>query len=421
MKIFVQITSYRDPQLIPTIVDCIRKAKEPNNLSFGICWQHDEKEDLKEFIINPKFRIVDVPWTESRGAGWARSLTQNLYEGENYTLQIDSHHRFEKDWDEKLIKMIEGLKVEKPIISSLAGAYRSSNGEKLNTEPYKISITGFDEESLPILRPDFINNWEALENPIKGRFLCGHFLFARGEFCDEYKPDPEVYFEGYDISMSARCFTMGYDFFHPNKTVIWHEYTRSERSKHWIDHTQSLKEKGVIELSWKERDEKSKKRVKQLLGIEDSGVNLGSFGLGDKKTLREYEMYTGVDFNNKLLHQSAIKGEEPVSEVSEGEWSKGLTGQIEPEDLTEYSLEVSWSKEEIEQASDYSFWFFGFHDEDGKEIYRSDFNLERNKDILNFEKTSIEVSFKSKKEPKVCIIWPYSKSKGWLTKLETEL
>jgi hypothetical protein len=35
--IFVQIASYRDPELVPTIKDCISKAKNPENLVFGIC------------------------------------------------------------------------------------------------------------------------------------------------------------------------------------------------------------------------------------------------------------------------------------------------------------------------------------------------------------------------------------------------
>jgi hypothetical protein len=39
-KIFIQIASYRDPQLIPTIKDCIEKAKNPKKLVFSIAWQH---------------------------------------------------------------------------------------------------------------------------------------------------------------------------------------------------------------------------------------------------------------------------------------------------------------------------------------------------------------------------------------------
>jgi hypothetical protein len=44
-KIFIHIASYRDPELIPTIKDCLLKAKYPERLRFGIVWQHS-KEDI---------------------------------------------------------------------------------------------------------------------------------------------------------------------------------------------------------------------------------------------------------------------------------------------------------------------------------------------------------------------------------------
>ena len=47
-KIFVQIASYRDPQLLPTIKDMIDKAKKPKNLVFGICWQHSKEDSWDE-------------------------------------------------------------------------------------------------------------------------------------------------------------------------------------------------------------------------------------------------------------------------------------------------------------------------------------------------------------------------------------
>ena len=53
MKIFIQIASYRDPQLLYTLKDCLSKAKYPDNLRFGIAWQHsssDTWDNLDESI-----------------------------------------------------------------------------------------------------------------------------------------------------------------------------------------------------------------------------------------------------------------------------------------------------------------------------------------------------------------------------------
>ena len=56
-NIFVQIASYRDLQLIPTVEDMISKAKNPQNLVFGICWQYGEEEDINYFDNRDNFKI----------------------------------------------------------------------------------------------------------------------------------------------------------------------------------------------------------------------------------------------------------------------------------------------------------------------------------------------------------------------------
>ena len=45
-KIFIRIASYRDPELIPTLRDCIEKSDNPDNLVFSICWQPKRLEIL---------------------------------------------------------------------------------------------------------------------------------------------------------------------------------------------------------------------------------------------------------------------------------------------------------------------------------------------------------------------------------------
>ena len=111
-KIFIQIASYRDPQLIPTIKDCLAKAKNPKNLVFSIAWQHAEEDvwdNLDEYMFDKRFKIVDIDYRTSQGACWARNELQKNYDGEEYTLQLDSHHRFVENWDEECIKMIKHL------------------------------------------------------------------------------------------------------------------------------------------------------------------------------------------------------------------------------------------------------------------------------------------------------------------------
>jgi len=112
MKIFIQIAAYRDPQLIPTIESLIDNAKYPDNLTFGICNQYhpeDTFQNLTNYKNDDRFRVIDVLYTDAKGACWARNQIQSLYDNEEYTFQLDSHMRFEKNWDETLINEIKLL------------------------------------------------------------------------------------------------------------------------------------------------------------------------------------------------------------------------------------------------------------------------------------------------------------------------
>ena len=48
MRIFVQIASYRDPQLIPTIKSMLENAKKPKNIRFGIARQFHPEDGFDD-------------------------------------------------------------------------------------------------------------------------------------------------------------------------------------------------------------------------------------------------------------------------------------------------------------------------------------------------------------------------------------
>ena len=84
--IFISIASYRDPELLPTLKDCLENAKYSDRLRFGICWQFDETESLEEFTNDKRFQIIKVPYIDSKGTCWARNMIQDLYQDETYYL-----------------------------------------------------------------------------------------------------------------------------------------------------------------------------------------------------------------------------------------------------------------------------------------------------------------------------------------------
>jgi len=414
-KIFIQIPSYRDPELIPTIEDCLEKAKYPDRLTFGICWQHhkeDEWDNLDKYKDNPNFRIIDIPWDESKGLCWARASIQKLWEGEKYTLQLDSHHRFLQDWDVELIEMMKLTGSKKPIITSYAGMYDPQSNVKLNEEPYKMVAKRFTGGGTILFFPESIQEYKSLTKPIPGRFVSGHFYFTLGIHCEEYKYDPDLYFAGDEISLSIRSFTLGYDIFHPHKTVVWHEYTRQGRVKHWDDHVS-----GKVEQIWSDRNDISLKRLRQMLQEEDNGTDIGEFGLGNVRTHREYENYAGIDFANRILHQRTINGETPpVANDNDVEWRT-----IKPK---EYFIEVDWTehwpklKAQTSCTCNFDFIYLGIESQDQQLLHRYDLTHE---DFLNGKNTKQDIKFTAFSEPYRVVLWPHKKDGDWLNRVDFNL
>ena len=301
MKIFVQIASYRDPELLPTLKDCINNAKYPENLVFGICRQYhpdDKFDDLSEYENDERFKILNVPHLESKGVCWARNQVQQLYNDEDYTLQIDSHMRFEKDWDETLIGMVKQLQelgIPKPLLTGYVPSYNPKTyPEGRVNVPWRMVFDKFIPEGAVFFLPEPIPDWENIDLPIPARFYSAHFCFTLGVFSKEVQHNPEFYFHGEEISIAVRAFTHGYDLFHTHKVVIWHEYTREGRTKQWDD-----------DKEWYLKNESAHLLNRKLFGMDGltQEGHIGKYGLGNERTLRDYEIYSGLLFSKRAVQK----------------------------------------------------------------------------------------------------------------------
>jgi len=241
--IFIQMASYRDPELPITLKDLIDNADYPENLVFGICRQYhpeDRFDLLEEYRAWEKqFKIIDVPYNETGGVCWARNKIQQLYNGEKYTLQLDSHHRFVRGWDTELIQMVKSLQkvgYKKPLLTAYLPSYTPSTDPIGRAqEPWKMAFDRFIPEGAVFFKPEAIDNYKERRLPVPGRFYSAHFAFTLGKFCKEVPHNPNYLFHGEEISIAARAYTWGYDIFHPHKLVAWHEYSRSYRKQVWGD------------------------------------------------------------------------------------------------------------------------------------------------------------------------------------------
>lgn len=410
-KIFVQIASYRDPELIPTIEDMLEKADKPNRLVFGICWQYDETEDINRYDNNKRFRVDKYHYSQSEGLGWARNKTNLLYRGEKYTLQIDSHHRFVKGWDTIVLEDYNQalLLSDKPVITTYCTPFNPKEPyEKWIKQPSLMSQYEFSYDKLLMSMPWYIPNHDSLQWVIRSRTISGHFFFTSGKFIEEVPYDPDIYFGGYteETSLSLRAFTNGYDFFSPYRMIMWHEYTRNYRPKHWEDHgTQSETKK-----TSGERDIYARNKVRQLFGTEEHGINMGSYGLGNIRTVRDYEIWGGFDFKKCRIHKYTLEVKEPPNpqpwedQFIAHKWEYILTWDLD-----------FFKKHKFKKPK---FMTMGIHSKDGEEILRRDFTIEAYPDICKLKTNTYSIAFESFHTPNKLIMYLYDEKKEWSDRYE---
>ena len=301
-RIFVNIASYRDPECQWTVKDLFEKASDPERIFVGICWQLDEIEDKHCFEISTRpeqVRVYPVDWREAEGVCWARMMTQQLWDGEEYTLMIDSHMRFVQGWDELMLAELAACNSPKPVLSSSPAMYVPPDNLSKVMNPTVRRIKQFMSNGDVRCQGELLDT--APEHPLRGAFLVANFVFSRSEIIAEVPYDPYLYFDQEEISYATRLYTHGWDIFHPTQQMLYHFYNDKkiegikERNLHWEDlHKQDAQRIEFLR-------ERSAKRLNHMTGYQHS------YGWGTVRTLAQFEEYSGVDFKNKVCSEKALQ------------------------------------------------------------------------------------------------------------------
>jgi hypothetical protein len=409
-KIFVQIASYRDPQLPFTLKDLIEKASKPENLVICIAHQYDDIHAIDEYRNDKRFKILDIPFIESKGACWARNKIQQEYDNEEYTLQLDSHHRFIQDWDIELIKMVKHLKKKghkKPLITGYIPSFNPENdpAERVDV-PWKMNFDRFIPEGAVFFLPASIDDHKERTEPIPARFYSAHFCFTLGEFCKEVPHDPEYYFHGEEISIAVRAFTWGYDLFHSHKIIAWHEYTRKGRTKQWDD-----------DKEWHKKNDACHLKNRKLFGMDgEKQEDFGIYGFGKERTLSDYEEYAGLSFSKRAVQQYTLDNNlAPNPKFANKK-------EFEASFLSIFKHCIDLGYERVPEK-DYDFWVVAFHDKDDNTIYRRDADKHEINNLFNDPDGYCKVwrDFQTKEKPAYWVVWPHSESKGWCERITGNL
>jgi hypothetical protein len=302
-KIFIQIASYRDPDIFNTVNDCMNQAEDPSKLIFGIFDQYGPENKHLDLYDRDNFRVIRTPFYASSGLGYARNMIQRLYfDGDaEYTMQLDSHMRFSRGWDTKLKNMLHATGSKKPIVSHYCTPFTFSQKKQeylQRKELFKMYCLRFNPGGTISFRQHRVKEEERSEKPLPSMFVSGHFYFTLASHIKEYPYDPSLYFAGDEICLAIRSWTKGWDIFTPTENVVFHNYTREERVCHWSDQ----------KMSYGSLHEESHKALRELLGMEKKSRDFGRYGLGKDRSIGDFEKAAGIDFKKRILHEAAKLG-----------------------------------------------------------------------------------------------------------------
>jgi hypothetical protein len=327
-KIFVSIASYRDALCHDTLAHLYKMAKHPERVYAGLCQQNKTGSD-KDCIgdsfpfetLRSNIRILRLNFKEARGPTYARYLCSQLYDHEDYFMQIDSHCLFVQDWDEKAIQMIHLVESQTPSKKVVLSHYPVEYQDYKANPPKDEKVTHitqcfFNDDGLLTFKGAQFKKPGPL--PRRNAFIAGGFIFARGSFLTEVPFDPHLpfLFTGEELLLSTRSFTNGWDVYTPNMNIIYHAYIRKGEPKFWDDHRLDtddvhLKVKILTGLTDTSPDKIKNKNVRESMAL---------YGQGTERTLESFYELIGVDPKLKTVSKPTIEFYCACSDMQQQNW-----------------------------------------------------------------------------------------------------
>lgn len=359
--IFVSIASYRDyrcphtlrrlflqatfPERIRVAIVDQLKPGEDNNCAKPItpCTEHPDDALCKySHLID----VYEMDASLSVGPVLARHIGSRMYRGEYFAMQSDAHMEFVKGWDADIISQWKSAHNEMAVLSTYVsdvnGHYNATTGRSDAKSRPKMCVTDFD--------PDYYDN--RLNNLMHGQqpegrpdvtgeptlqpFWAAGFSFARGHFIiqvpyDQYLP---MIFQGEEINIGIRGFTYGYDYYAPERSVIFHYYSHGGKDKKvktfWenskayngLEQASMARLLGITELlptqqdldenveSTLEKDEKdgkenekNKAQISPREEIQWNTVEYNNYGIGRVRTVKKFLQTFGIDISTSKVEK----------------------------------------------------------------------------------------------------------------------
>ncbi len=405
-RIFVSVAAYRDPELARTVRDLLSRAARPQALTVAVFEQSEKAMARPERPRGTRLLLEHCHPNESQGVCWARARIQSRLNGEDYYLQLDSHHLFKPGWDALLLAEFAACPAPRVVLTGYLPPYELRRGRpRINAAAATpMHFSHFDHDGVIIYRSHSYER-EVPTPPIPARFFSGHFAFARREFVECVPYDPELYFYGEESSMAVRAFTHGFDLFHPGRTIAWHHYVRQGKPHHWDDHPPE-KAPGASWIDLQRRGLAKYRRIFCLMPHVDQRD-----GLGARRSLADYEAWAGVDHYRQLIHLATATMQPPPAAASPN-WAvtEGL--------LKETELTVDLPLLASIDARPCSEIHVAIIDSSSRDAFARRFSPAEYDGI---QKTKWNVRVQYRALPLRLVVWPFIVGTGWGNKFEVHL
>jgi [Skp1-protein]-hydroxyproline N-acetylglucosaminyltransferase len=250
----------------------------------------------------------------SIGPVFARHIGYRMYRGEYYATQSDAHVTYTQDWDVDIISQLEQTNNDMAVLSTyltdVQGSISPEGHSLRDTRPIMCNTQyeggaqgmhlrhGSQPERIPSIHG----------SPQLSPWWAAGYSFSRGHFIVNvpYDWNQPMIFQGEEMSIGIRGFTIGYDYYAPERSVCFHHYAVGSNAK--------IRNK--VHHFW-ENDNKyagtGKRAMKRLLGIvhmnpEDppeswDHVDEDVYGIGGVRTPEKFYETFGIHVQEKVVEK----------------------------------------------------------------------------------------------------------------------
>lgn len=301
--IFVGIAAYNEDDLIATIENCLENAAYPDRIHFGLALHYSEME--RPIIKFKNTKIVDISYGALWGVCPTRALALNLYDQEDFYLQLDGHMLFDKDWDKYLIDVYyEAIAAghKKPLFTGYVpwwchnedrsiGFYTPDNDTVCGTMLYSEEY----DRAIPQQTTQYVD-WGELGTEFALHYgFSAHFVFADAQFIFDVPPDPEMMFYGEEPTTALRAWTRGYTIMIQRKASVWHKNKLPDSGTlHLKDRMFYAGYNNDLVMHHHRKNALAEKKTQLIL----TGSLLGFWGAPDTKSYLEYVDACKFNFND---------------------------------------------------------------------------------------------------------------------------